>query len=477
MPPTKQASVQLENVAELRGSFPDVPFAAGVNYEELVAADLAESRQPMFVTLPLAQFGQVSRNRRRYSEAEVRRMYNRIMQGAVTGQLGHLTEDERSHAFPIPAVKWVGAIIVDKQLWGKAYILSNREDVREYFRVQKATSGRVGTSLYAMGYEEYLPEIDVWDVTDIELEQIDIVHPDRVGVLFAATIPPILTTETLREAVNGDLAVNDFVSFERNGALCYGQVNTIWTEGEVEIPYDGELTVTASEEDPIARINAWHQGYEGWCMADWQFLMRFSKLTKVDELPEIELENIDLEDTEEEMGNQPKTPSTQDETVDVDSRILAIKEQSDESIRKLQAELSQLKSDTRKFARLCEMLGVKDDQDPVLALQAQQSTLGLLRTENMELLETAIKAEVASHVKVDWARAMVEAYARDKKPQTRSDVVSFVQEALAQEHIATILRNAVQKEMGPSVQTPTTTPEPTPVGDDLIIIPGMEGSK
>jgi hypothetical protein len=30
--------------------------------------------------------------------------------------------------------------------------------------------------------------------------------------------------------------------------------------------------------------------------------------------------------------------------------------------------------------------------------------------------------------------------------------------------------------MGPAVQTPTQTPVQTPVGDDLIIIPSLEGS-
>jgi hypothetical protein len=476
MPPQK-IQVQLEAFWELRGSVPNVPFAEGVNYDELVAADLAKGQKPMFVTLPLAQFGQVSRNRRRYSESEVRRMYSRIMQSAVTGALGHLRDDERASAFEVPAVKWVGAVIEGNQLWGKLYVLSHQEDLREYFRVQKATSGRVGTSLYGLGYEEYNPDSEVWEVTELELEQIDVVHPDRVGVLFAATMSPHITSETVKEAENGELAVGDFVRFESNGVLCYGQINTITTEGEVEVPYQDGLTVTATEEDPIARLNIWWPNYEGagWIMSSHQIVLRFSQLTKIEPLPAAETIENEEEPMEESMANKPLTPSTVEET-DVDSRIITMQEQHQEAVRDLNKKIAQMESDNRAYARLREMLGVKEGQDPVLALQAQQSTLEVLRKENKELLETAIKQEVGKFVKVEWAQGMVESYVSNKNPQTRSDVVSFTQEALGQEHIATILKNAVQREMGPAVQTPTQTPVQTPVGDDLIIIPSLEGS-
>ena len=192
----KKVQIQLSEVRELRGSYPDVPLAAGVNYEELVTADRAAGQDPMFVTLPLAYFGQVSRNKRRYSEAEVRRMYRRIVESAVTGALGHLRHEDRGFDFDIPAVKWVGAKIVGDELWGKLYVLSNRQDVREYFRVQKASGGKVGTSLYGMAYEDYHEADEVFDVREMDLEQIDIVHPDRVGVLFAATADPGITSET-----------------------------------------------------------------------------------------------------------------------------------------------------------------------------------------------------------------------------------------------------------------------------------------
>lgn len=476
MPPT-QKPIQLELVSELRGGFPDVPSAVGVNYDELVAADLAKGQKPMFVTLPLAQFGQVSRNRRRYKEAEVRRMYNRIMQSAVTGQLGHLTEDERSHAFETPAVKWVGALIEGNQLWGKLYVMAHREDVREYFRVQKATGGRVGTSLYGVGYEEYIPDDDVWEITELELEQIDVVHPDRVGVLFAATLPPHITTETIQEAVNGDLAEGDFVSFESHGALCYGQINTIWTEGEVEVPYQDGLTVSATDDDPIARLNIWWPNYEGagWVMSSHQVVLRFSQLTKIEPLPAAEM--TEEESMEEDMANKP-TPSTDGETVDVDSRIIAMQEQHQEQVREFNRKLAQAEANERTLNRLREMLKATDGTDPVLALQAQQSTMESLRRENIELLEAAIKQEVAKHVKVEWAQGVVEQAVRTRKPLSRAEVVAFVQEALADPHIAVIVKNAVQQAMGPNVETPKTNAlgeggsQGNPA-DVSILVPGM----
>ena len=477
MPPAIKATLQLETISELRGGFPQIPYAMGVKYDELVAADLAEGREPMFVNLPLAQFGQVSRNRRKYSEAEVRRMYNRIMQSQVTGALGHLTVDERSHAFEIPAVKWVGATIEGNQLWGKLYVLAHREDVREYFRVQKASGGRVGTSLYGMGYEEYDPEGDVWNVLDLELEQIDVVHPDRVGVLFAATLPPHITTETIQEAVNGELA-EGFVRFESNGALCYGQINTIWTEGEVEVPYQDGLTVTASEEDPLARLNIWWPNYEGagWVMSSHQVVLRFSALTRIEPLPAAETETIENQE-EDDMATKPNTPSTEGQEVDVDSRIITMQEQHQDAVRELNRQLTEARAKERRFNSLCEMLNVGEGQDPILALQALQVTLKSLQVENIELLETAIKQEVSSHVKVTWVQGVVEQAVRARKPLSRAEVVAYTQDALLDPHIATIIKNAVQKEMGPSVQVPKTNPlDKSTEGNDgeiFFIIPTM----
>ena len=490
---TKKVKVQLEQISEFRGSPPEVPLAEGVNYEELVAKDIADGQEPMFVTLPLAQFGQVSRNKRRYPEAEIRRMYNRIIQSAVTGDLGHMKIEDRSTKFEVPAVKWVGAAIVEDELYGKLYVLSHRKDVREYMRVQKASNGRVGTSLYALAYEEYNEEDDVYEISGIELEQIDIVHPDRVGVLMAAMNSPHITIETIQEAEPGEIAVGDFVQWERNGNLVRGQVNTVWTEGEVEVPYSDSPDLTATDDNPIARMDVFEPNYhgKGWILTSWQLIQYVNDLTKIKPLELAESEQVpnseDLsrttseedagaagENITEEVNNEEEAEMSKTPQADTDTRIVELQEAHQEQIRVLNLEKTELKKNARTFQRLCEMLSVAEGDDPVLALQALKSDYEVAQKENSDLLTTAIESEVSKHVAVEWARGIVIESVTKAHPQTRAEVVQVVQECLKNENVKRILKNAIQKESGPALTTPTETPAPDATDEGLILIPEME---
>jgi hypothetical protein len=110
--------------------------------------------------------------------------------------LGHLREEERSFRFDVPPLIWVGAI-VDEQgtAWGKAYILPTASNVRDYVRASKASNAQIGTSIYGTA------EIDQSGAIvgeTLQLEQIDMVNPSRVGVPQATGVP-IITQETVKD--------------------------------------------------------------------------------------------------------------------------------------------------------------------------------------------------------------------------------------------------------------------------------------
>ena len=172
-----------------------------------------------------------------------------------------------------------------------------------------------------------------------------------------------------------------------------------------------------------------------------------------------------------------KPGTTEGQETDVDSRIITMQEQHQAEVRELSRKLALLQANERTLNSLRDMLGVKEGQDPVLALQAQVSTLQTLQRENIELLETAIKQEVSTHVKVAWAQGVVEQAVRTKKPLSRAEVVAYTQEVLTDPHIAVIVKNATQQAMGPNVEiTKSNIGELGQQGnsaDVFILVPGM----
>ena len=168
-----------ELTSDFRGKYPDVPFAEGVDVEAFKS-----ETNPFFVTLPISKVGVTSRNGRTFDRAAVERIVNQVNDKKPEGGLGHLTPSERGSRYEMPKVRWLGAMIdTDGTAWGKAYIPEYASDVREFFKTAKMANARVGTSIYGKEGEAGL--------ADMTLEQIDLGHPDRLGVLEVGAIPKI----------------------------------------------------------------------------------------------------------------------------------------------------------------------------------------------------------------------------------------------------------------------------------------------
>jgi len=174
-------------VGEFRGTPPDVPLIAGVNLAELTAGDA----DPMFVTLPIAKADVISDNQRYYDAEFVRVLREQIRTKRPGGLRGHLRDDERASAFPLPEAHWVGEALVGDTLWGKGYVPSG--PFREYVRRLKASGAKLATSLYGTSEFEWLPERGVWRVKPetFELESVDFAPPERAGIRDLAVVPHV----------------------------------------------------------------------------------------------------------------------------------------------------------------------------------------------------------------------------------------------------------------------------------------------
>lgn len=172
-------------VTELKGAYPDVPIAPGVDYEALVAGD----DSPTFVTLPIGKINAKSGNQRFYDEAFVMELQKQVLANKPVGIMGHLSQEERATSFPDEAVHWVGAVQIGELLWGKGYVPpgSARSRLQRY----KATKKPIATSIDAVADGVWDKELGAWrmDAKSLKLAQIDIAPADRAGIADLAAVP------------------------------------------------------------------------------------------------------------------------------------------------------------------------------------------------------------------------------------------------------------------------------------------------
>jgi DNA-binding FrmR family transcriptional regulator len=487
----KFTGVLFEMETTLSGKYPEIPIA------ETVISELGSS--PLFVTLPLGAIGAKSLNGRRYNKESVEAIADAINTEKSIGQKGHLRDDERPYVFEIPPLMWLGAKIDDKgKLWGKAFVLESFPEVREYVRVAKLTNARIGTSIYGTG------EIDEdGTVHNLKIESIDLAHPGRLGVPIAAAVP-MLTAETYQgseaarltptaeahdedtpsrtedpqrqepetptpvaEAEKKTFKVGDWVGWEKEGRLIRGKVNTVWTEGDVEVPGADELVITATPENPVARMDVYEPSYQqpGKWQTGWQQVVHyFSSLTAIEPLSESQIIN-----RTEDGGDMPTIQEMESEITTLRQQLAEAKRQHTEETRKLKTDLSEMEGQIADFKSVAELLS--NPQDVVVAVQALQADNKSLRRENGDLLQESIKLQVAEKVKVEAVRPVIEQMVRDRKPARRVDVTTALEDALQQDYVKTLLKIGVQESMGPAHQRPANTPEQAAEEEQFIIIP------
>lgn len=151
-------------VSELIAEFATVPIPAHVQ----------EFDDPFFVTLPVLKVGQRKPDGSMFSTADVSALVAEINGQSIEGHTGHTPPDKRSTAYDLPAVRWVAAVLKEGVAYAKGYISAGRADVREFFRMNAVSGGRVGI----------LPEFG----RNGAVENLNIFHPDRAQL---AAVPVI----------------------------------------------------------------------------------------------------------------------------------------------------------------------------------------------------------------------------------------------------------------------------------------------
>lgn len=84
-------------------------------------------------------------------------------------------------------------------------------------------------------------------------------------------------------AIDYDLEVGDFVTWDSSGGRSQGQVERIETSGSIDVP-DSDFTINATEDNPAALIRVWRETDNAWEPTDTYVGHRFSTLTKIKDL-------------------------------------------------------------------------------------------------------------------------------------------------------------------------------------------------
>lgn len=191
-------------VTELRGSYPNVPIAPGIDYADLVAGD----DDPTFLSIPIGKANVKSGNGRFYDEAWLQELYRQTLDNKPVGLFGHLSEADRAHAFPPEAVHWVGAVLEGDVLWGKGYL--PKGEARDRIRRYKAQGKSIATSIDATANGKWDESLQAYrmDAKTLKLAQIDLAPADRAGIAALARVP-VLTTEMQQEPPATDAGENE----------------------------------------------------------------------------------------------------------------------------------------------------------------------------------------------------------------------------------------------------------------------------
>ena len=93
-------------------------------------------------------------------------------------------------------------------------------------------------------------------------------------------------------AAPGSLRTGDFVSWNSSGGRARGQIKEIVEDGTINVP-DSSVEVSGTPADPAALISIWEQVEGGWRETDVRVGHKFSTLTKIEPLPEVEEDEAD----------------------------------------------------------------------------------------------------------------------------------------------------------------------------------------
>lgn len=221
----------------------DVPFAQGVNIDEITKDD----PDPLFVTIE-ALNPQISGNGRHWTEESLYDVAKQVNTKRPDGYMGHLKEEDRPSKSPEAMTIWLGAVVSEvagkKRLFVKGYVLPYATKLKQYLRKAQAAGKQVAVSVYGQAREVLNKAINAYDVKDFVLESIDWARPGSQGI---ATAGAVSLTQEMEE---GEMKKADFMK-----ALTLDQLRTdrpeIIQEMVREIEPDLRRSITESLESRL----------------------------------------------------------------------------------------------------------------------------------------------------------------------------------------------------------------------------------
>lgn len=104
-------------------------------------------------------------------------------------------------------------------------------------------------------------------------------------------------------ALPGTLRVGDYVSWNSSGGRARGEIERIATSGVIAVP-NTDFEIQASEDDPAALIRVYERVEGGWRSTETLVGHKFSTLTRIDDLEEIDDVSDDMDDDDMRAVNQ-----------------------------------------------------------------------------------------------------------------------------------------------------------------------------
>lgn len=160
-----------------RGSFPEVPFAPGVDVDQLTAGD---EGKPLFVVRPLAVLNEVSDAGLEYDKELVEEIRQQVLLKKPPARQGHIPKENVDWEFPNDVGLWVGAEMFGNTLYGKAYIYP-RTLFHQMTLKRKAAGSTLSNSIWGKGNWIVKPNGNK-GLRGLDLESIDFAPAERASL-------------------------------------------------------------------------------------------------------------------------------------------------------------------------------------------------------------------------------------------------------------------------------------------------------
>lgn len=168
--------------------------------------------------------------------------------------MGHIKETDRSTAFPVSDIHWLGAARSGNSAWARGYIPKTATAQREHFRILKATNGRAATSITGPAVREFVDkQAGTWRATNFQLEQLDLAPHTRAALApdsdflitreMGNSYQVVQESEMTKEELLAQLTANDIPSTVREQIVRDAQAGTAQVQQVAELTTKLDTTV------------------------------------------------------------------------------------------------------------------------------------------------------------------------------------------------------------------------------------------